>query len=305
MRRRLLGLEVVLADGTVLDEMTRVQKCNEGYDLKQLICGSEGTLGIITRAVLELAPADGPRTTLLAGCTAAAAALDVFRRLQRVPGLDLLAGEIMWRPYARRVAEASGLAQVLAFADAPLYAIFDVALRGAGADIAGLLMEAVGEALNSGAITDAVVAGSDRERERIWRIREDSFVIDRGLPHALWYDVSMPLAGLDAYEAHLRGSLAALDTSLQLYVFGHLGDGNLHITIGNGSELSGDARMAVDTIVYAGLKDAGGSISAEHGIGLLKRESLAAYAPPARRRLMAAIKRALDPEGIMNPGKIL
>lgn len=305
MRRRLLGLEVVLADGSVLTELDRVPKCNEGYDLKQLFCGSEGTLGIITRAVIELAPADGPATTVLAACTGAAAALDVFRRLQRAPGVDLLAGEIMWRTYAQRVAEAVGLSQVLAFAEAPLYAIFEVAAPGAEADMAERLMAVIGEPLGSGSLIDAVVPGSGRERDRIWRIREDSFVIDRALPHSLWYDVSVPLAGLDAYEARLRGALFALDATLELHLFGHLGDGNLHITIGNGTELPSSVTKAVDTAVYEGLKVTGGSISAEHGIGIQKRESLAAHAQPEKLRLMAAIKQVLDPQGIMNPGKIL
>jgi len=305
MRRRLLGLEVVLADGTVLDDMARVPKCNEGYDLKQLFCGSEGTLGVITRVVLELAPADGVPTTLFAACAGAAAALDVFRCLQRAPGLDLLAGEVMWRPYAQRVAEATGLTHALGFAEAPLYAIIEIAGRSAERDMAEMLMAEIGAHIETGAIVDAVVAASERERDSIWRIREDSFVIDRTLPHALWYDVSVPLAGLDAYEARLRGALATLDASLQFYLFGHLGDGNLHVTIGNGAKLPRDAAKAVDLAVYHGLKAAGGSISAEHGIGTEKRESLALHTSPAKLRLMAAIKNALDPAGIMNPGKVL
>jgi FAD/FMN-containing dehydrogenase len=305
MRRRLLGIEAVLPDGSVLDDMARVPKCNEGYDLKQLFCGSEGTLGVITRAVVELAPADGPATTLLAACTGAAAALDVFRRLQRARGLDLRAGEIMWSAYALRVAGATGLGHVLAFAGAPLYAIFEVAGRGEGDDMAELLVAELGEAIEAGAVLDAVVAASARERAEIWRVREDSFIIDRTLPHALWYDVSVPLAGLDAYEVRVRGALAGLDRSLEFYLFGHLGDGNLHVTIGNGTPLPPAAAKAVDAVVYEGLKAAGGSISAEHGIGTEKRASLATHASPEKLRLMVAIKRALDPEGIMNPGKVL
>jgi len=133
----------------------------------------------------------------------------------------------------------------------------------------------------------------------------DSFVIERNLPNALWYDVSVPLAGLDAYEAATRAGLAAFDATLRFYLFGHLGDGNLHITIGNGQPLAADRTKAVDEIVYRGLKAAGGAISAEHGVGIEKRASLRAHGNPQKLRLMAAIKQALDPEGLMNPGKIL
>jgi len=304
MRNRLLGLEVVLPDGEVLDDMTRVPKCNEGYDLKQLFCGSEGTLGIITRAVLRLAPAESPASTLLAACRDAAAALDLFRRLQAAPDLDLRLGEIMWRSYARRVAEAAGHAHVLAFADAPVYAIFEVAARSGG-EIADHLAESIGEPVAAGKVADLVMASSERERDAIWRIREDSFVIDQSLPNALWYDVSVPLTQLDAYADGVAARLAELDPNLEFYLFGHLGDGNLHATVGNGRPAAADVAKAVTGAVFAGLKAAGGSISAEHGIGTEKRAALAAHAGPQKLRLMSAIKRALDPDGVMNPGKVL
>lgn len=305
MRNRLLGLEVVLPDGAILDDMTRVPKCNEGYDVKQLFCGAEGTLGIVTRAVLRLAPADGAATTLLAACPSAAAALDVFRRLQRSSGLDLLHGEIMWRDYAARVAEAIGLSRVLAVAKAPLYAIFEVAPRAPDADIAETLLGLLADPMATGGVINAIVAGSERERGEIWRIREDSFVIDQTLPNALWYDVSVPLANLDAYAAGTAGRLAEIDPTLQFYLFGHLGDGNLHVTVGNGSPLPAATAKAVSDAVYANLKPTGGAISAEHGIGTEKRAALARHAAPEKLRVMAAIKRALDPEGLMNPGKVL
>ena len=305
MRNRLLGLEVVLPDGAILDDMTRVTKCNEGYDVKQLFCGSEGTLGIITRAVLRLTPADGAATTVLAACASAAAALDVFRQLQRCPGIDLLHGEIMWRAYASRVAGAIGLSRVLAFAEAPLYAIFEVVSRAPDADITDILLELLAGPMEAGGIIDAVVAGSLREHSEIWRIREDSFVIDATLPNALWYDVSVPLAGLDGYAAEVTARLAAIDPSLEFYLFGHLGDGNLHATIGNGTLLPAHTAHAVSEAVYDGLKQSGGSFSAEHGIGTEKRTALQGHVSPEKQRVMAAIKHALDPQGLMNPGKVL
>lgn len=305
MRARLLGLEAVLPDGAVLNEMTRVAKCNEGYDLKQLFCGAEGTLGVITRAVLRLSPADGPATTLLAACRDASAALAAFRGLRRAPGLRLLRGEVMWRAYARAVAAATGLERVLGFAEAPVYALYEVTPRDPAADAAQLAMACLEDSFTAGGVLDAVMAGNARERDEIWRIREDSFALERILPHGLWYDVSVPLAGLDAYAAASAAGLAALDPDFRFYLFGHLGDGNLHITAGTGRSLASEQVKAVDTVVYRGLKAAGGAISAEHGVGIEKRASLRAHGNPQKLRLMAAIKRAIDPEGLMNPGKVI
>ncbi|MCH7554915.1 MAG: hypothetical protein IIC08_02820 [Proteobacteria bacterium] len=201
--------------------------------------------------------------------------------------------------------EAIGLSRVLAVAKAPLYAIFEVAPRAPDADIAETLLGLLADPMATGGVINAIVAGSERERGEIWRIREDSFVIDQTLPNALWYDVSVPLANLDAYAAGTAGRLAALDPTLQFYLFGHLGDGNLHVTVGNGSPLPAATADAVSEAVYANLKPAGGAISAEHGIGTEKRAALARHASPAKLRVMAAIKRALDPESLMNPGKVL
>jgi len=193
----------------------------------------------------------------------------------------------------------------LGFADAPVYALYEVAPRDPAADPAEALMDCLDAPMQGGSVLNAVVAASERERDEVWRVREDSFVIDRALPHALWYDVSVPLAGLDAYEAETAAALAALDPALRFYLFGHLGDGNLHITVGDGQPAAPERAKAVDAIVYRGLKAAGGSISAEHGVGIEKRASLRAHSDPQKLRLMAAVKQALDPDGLMNPGKIL
>ncbi|HUS54200.1 MAG TPA: FAD-binding oxidoreductase [Thermohalobaculum sp.] len=310
MRNRLLGLEVVLPDGAILDDMTRVLKCNEGYDVKQLFCGAEGTLGVVTRAVLRLSPAEGAATTVLATCPDAAAALDLFRRLQYAPDLSLLRGEIMWRSYACRVANAIGLSRVLDFANAPIYAIFEVAALATDTDMTEALLGRFAELMETATVTnavvaDAVVAGSERERGEIWRIREESFAIDQTLPHALWYDVSVPLTDLDSYAAGTVERLAALDPTLEFYLFGHLGDGNLHVTIGNDQTLPTETAKAVSAAVYANLKSTGGAISAEHGIGTEKRAALRGHASPEKLRMMAAIKHALDPKDLMNPGKVL
>ena len=235
--------------------------------------------------------------TLLCACPDAAGALRVFRHLQREAGL--LRGEIMWREHAETVACAIGLSHVLAFAEAPVYSIFEVA-EGSG-DLEALLARPVA----AGDIQDALIAANQRQQSEIWRIREESFAVEHEVPHGAWYDVSVPMTGLDAYEAGLKRRLAALDPQLRLFLFGHLGDGNLHATVGTGERMTPEAIGAISAAVYDGLKAAGGSFSAEHGIGTEKRKALDAHAAPAKLAAMRAIKRALDPKGIMNPGKVI
>ncbi|MEM7505927.1 MAG: FAD-binding oxidoreductase [Pseudomonadota bacterium] len=296
MRQRLLGLEGVLADGTVVSDLTRVAKANEGYDLKQLFCGSEGTLGIVTRAVLRLEQRDPPGQTALLAVRSAADAVEVMRDVQNRGAL--LLAEIMWRAYAHAAAEALGLARVIGFCDAPVYLVLSLA---GGSDEA---VEAFAPAMEAGLIHDAILAQNDREAADIWRIREDSFAAERGIAHRLWFDISVPLSGLDAYVSGLEARLAGIDPHLQVFILGHLGDGNLHLTIARDAPLDAPGKLAVERAVEAGLRDAGGAISAEHGIGTEKRASLARCLPPGKLHAMRLLKQALDPKGILNPGKI-
>ena len=305
MRHRVLGLEVVLPDGGVLSDLSRVTKCNEGYDIKQLFCGAEGTLGVVTRAALRLVPASGAVKTLLAACPNAEAALSIYRILQKASPFDLVHAEIMWSNYAKRVAKTIGLEAVLSFCDANVYALFEVTPRFETGDEDEILSDILCDPLENGRIQDVIVAKSLRERNEMWRIREDSFVVAQTLPHGLWFDVSVPLSRLDDYAASVTEKLADLDPELVSCTLGHLGDGNLHYTVGTGKPLAPDMADAVTDILYQGLKQMGGSFSAEHGIGLSKRDSLKKHVCPQKMRMMTAIKAAFDPHGIMNPGKVL
>ena len=303
MRNRVIGLEAVLADGRVLSDMAKVAKCNEGYDIKQLFCGAEGTLGIITRAVLKLEPAKPDPTTFLIACEDAASAIKLMRAAQGAEHLDLIHAEIMWRDAAHLVARCSGLSHVFAFCDAPVYAIFELICRAPQIGAEEALFEAIEPVAES--LLDAVVAKNDRERKDIWRVREDSFVIDAELPGGMWVDVSVPLGELDAYVAGVVRDLAAIDPALRAYAIGHLADGNLHYTITKGEPLGGELSAAITSALYEPLKPMGGSFSAEHGIGTEKKNYLAKYASPEKLHLMRSIKQMLDPNGIMNPGKVL
>lgn len=305
MRNRILGLEAVMPDGTILNDLSRVTKCNEGYDLKQLFCGAEGTLGFVSRAALRLVPAPGPVTTLLTANPNAAASLSVFRHIQRAKAFDLVHAEIMWSGYAKRVAQTIGLEKVLAFCKAEIYTLFELTPRFDAGDEDEMLAELLADALDTGLVQDVVVAKNIQEQKDIWRIREESFVVSQTLPHGLWFDVSVPLSHLDDYTASVTKRLATLDPALEICTMGHLGDGNLHYTIGTGEPLGVDMSEAVTEAVYEGLKPIGGSFSAEHGIGLEKRGSLQKHVCPQKLRMMTAIKAAFDPLGIMNPGKVL
>jgi FAD/FMN-containing dehydrogenase len=294
MRRRVLGLEAVLADGTIISDLSRVEKCNEGYDVKQLFIGAEGTLGIVTQAVLKLEPAAKSRATALVAFDSAAHALRLFHHLKP---LGLLAMEAMWRRYAGAAAVEMGQSQLLDFAEAALYAIVELPEPD-------ILEAELAEAYEQRLVTGAIVAKSGMERRAIWRLREDSWAIDRLYPGGLWYDVSVPLRELDAYIGALEMRVAEITSNAQAYIIGHLGDGNLHITVAGPQPVT-PFRPRVTEAVYAGLKDMGGSISAEHGIGLEKRDSLERFGDPGKLAVMRLLKRTLDPKNILNPGKVI
>ncbi|MGI9408407.1 MAG: FAD-binding oxidoreductase [Hyphomicrobiaceae bacterium] len=300
MRHRLLGLEAVTATGTVMSDLKRVAKANEGLDVKQLFVGSEGTLGIITRAVLKLEAFRADDATALVGCETAAQASAVLSALRASPSCELCRAEIMWHNFATVSAADLGLSSLLSFADCPVYVIFEVTLLpSANDDFAGILTDAMEEA----GVEDAIIAQSERERADMWRIREDSWTIQRQHPHGFWFDVSVPQARIDDYLGEVNARMKQVDPALLVFVMGHLGDGNLHFTITKGVPLDADY-PAVSDAVYDGLSEMGGSFSAEHGIGTEKKSALAARCDPGKMEMMAAIKHALDPKGIMNPGKV-
>ena len=292
MRARVLGLEAVLADGTVVSDMTQVGKCNEGLDVKQLFIGAEGTLGVVTRAVIKLAPLPVTRTTALVAMADASRAVELFNGLSRDG--KLLAFELMNRRYFRLAAEARDETQLAALAEQGMVFIIEMESEG---------LAALEQAIENGQVADALIAKSAEEARRFWVLREDSWVVDRAFPHCLWFDVTVPLSALDFYLVSLDEGLAQLPTPCLAYVIGHLGDGNLHLTIAARAPLD-ELKPAIEELVYDGLKAMGGSFSAEHGIGLEKRDALARLGDAGKLATMKAVKQALDPRGMMNPGKV-
>lgn len=300
MRNLVLGLEAVLADGTVLTSLNRMLKNNAGYDLKQLFIGSEGTLGVVTRAELRLVSRTRSQETLLAALPSFDALVELLNRLDAGLGGQLAAFEALWGNYydlntAPPAQNAPPLAR-----GAPFYAIAET-LGGDPESDRARLEAVLGEALEAGVVSDVTLANSETERRAIWNIREDVWQPKHIAP-LLTFDVSLPIENMKAYVEEVTASVRAFAGENRSFVFGHMADGNLHLVIAAGDDAPTRAR--VEDMVYRPLGAIGGSVSAEHGIGLEKRAYLPLSRTPAEIAAMRAIKRALDPKGILNPGKV-
>jgi FAD/FMN-containing dehydrogenase len=281
--------------------MSHLIKNNTGYDVKQLFIGSEGTLGVVTRAVIRLTPLPASQNVAFLGVQSFEQLPRLLRRLQTELGGALSAFEVMWRDYYQLVTTEPARGRPILAGDYPYY----VLVEASGADEAEMAarFEAVlAGALEAGEADDAAIARSKAEVAQMWGLRDDVAQTGRNRP-IFTFDVSLGVKHMEAYVAGLRQALAARWPAPTCVVFGHLGDGNLHVIVGVG-DASRETRHAVEEIVYRPLMPIGGSISAEHGIGLQKREFLPLSRSATEIALMRTLKRALDPKGILNPGKI-
>jgi FAD/FMN-containing dehydrogenase len=302
-RDSVLGLEVVLADGSVMSSMNTLIKNNAGYDLKQMFIGAEGTLGIITRAVLRLRPKPVSQDTAFVGCTSFDQLPRLLRHMEAGLGGGLSAFEVMWAEYIDLVTSPPAKGRP-PFAEKYPYTVL---IEAQGADQerdSQRFAEVLTAALEGELMADAVLAKSQSERNAMWEMRDDISQTARNWP-IFTFDVSLKISEMENYVADVRRALTAQwGDKATLTVFGHLGDGNLHLVAGVGSR-SPETKRAVEEIVYGGVRARHGSISAEHGIGIEKRGFLAWSRTPAEIALMRQLKAALDPKGILNPGKVL
>lgn len=301
-RNSVLGLEVVLADGTIVSSLKKLIKDNSGYDLKQIFIGSEGTLGIVTKAVLRLIPTPKSRNAAFVG-------FDAYEKVVRFLGFmeTGLAGklsgfELMWKDtYISLTNLLEGVGTPIR-ADFPYYVLLEVSGGDQQKDHL-VLQELLEESLEKGLIEDAVMAQSAADQERFWQIREH---VDRLVDlchHDQHFDISLPISKIDEYVMGVIQELIKVVEVEKYFVFGHMADGNIHLIIGksNGSQ---ELTNRVNDIVYAPLPAYGGSVSAEHGIGTHKKPYLHYSRSQEEISLMQSLKKMMDPLGILNPGKI-
>jgi FAD/FMN-containing dehydrogenase len=301
MRNLVLGLEVVLPDGTVLNNLNPVLKNNTGYDLKHLFIGSEGTLGIITRAILKLSPAPAHFSTGFIALENFENSRQLLNRAKIFFGDKLTSFEILWPAFYRlQTSQKSGNKKVLPD-NYPLYVLMEIA--GSDPVLQSLMEEFLETSLRSDVILDAVFAQQQDDRKQFWQIREKVDCVLNEHHPVFAFDVSLPVSEMERYAATVNAVLNKNFGIVFCYVFGHMGDGNLHLMI-NCGEGNADARELVEKIVYAPLQSIHSSVSAEHGIGLSKKKWLPFSRSPEEIAVMKSIKHLLDPNNIMNPGKI-
>ena len=298
-REQVLGLEVVLPDGRVWNGLRGLRKDNTGYDLKQLFLGAEGTLGIITAAVLRLFPRPSASATAWIALDGPKAAVELLGLLRERLGDRVSAFELLSRDcLAAVMAHSPGTRDPLA-AVHPWYVLAELADSGQPARLRERVEEALADCAERGALRDAALAHSGEQARALWRIRET-------IPEAQFtnvkHDISVPVSRIPEFVEQAGRALAAAFPA-QVFCFGHVGDGNLHYNVG--PEALMPRRAEVSRIVYDTVAALGGSISAEHGLGQLKREEIRRHKDPLELELMRSLKHTLDPKGLMNPGKLL
>ena len=302
VRDMVLGLEVVLADGTVLSSLSGMIKNNAGYDLKHMFIGSEGSLGVVTRAVLRLR--EKPKSEVTAFV-----ATDEFSKLEQLlkrmdSGLSgrLSAFEVMWNNFYKIVTTPPAKQTPPLAYDYPYYVLIEL-LGGNQAGDQELMESLLSECLEEGVILDAVLASSGAQRQELWAMRDDVEQVQR-LGFGCTFDVSMRVSRMQAYVAEVNRRMKEAFGDYHLITFGHMGDGNLHFYAAVGT-YSPEIRQRVESAVYEPLADIGGSVSAEHGIGLEKKPWLGICRSEDEITVMQKLKQALDPKSILNPGKII
>ena len=308
-RDLLLGLEVVLPDGQVWDGLRGLRKDNTGYDLKQLFVGAEGTLGIITAAVLKLYPLPRARATALVALNSPAEALQLLSHIQGACGDRLTGFELMSALCLLLVAKHFPATR-LPFAEMhPQYVLLELSDTASAASLDAALHEALAEASERGLALDAVVATSAAQAAALWALRENIPEAQVHEGKQIKHDVSVPISRIAEFIAVTDAELQRAFPGVRMVTFGHLGDGNLHYNIAPPQGGGDDAFMArageVSRVVHDSAARFAGSISAEHGLGQYKRDEILRYKSPLEMDLMRRIKAALDPQGIMNPGKVV
>ena len=309
MRALVLGLEVVLPDGRILNQLAPLRKDNTGYDVKQLFIGAEGTLGVVTAASLRLYPRPAATATAMVALDTPAAALALLAMLRESQGDAVTTFELIPRIALEFVCRHIAGARDPFGRPHAWYALVELSSTQSHDNLAERFEAALSAAIERGVATDGVTAASENQREGLWRLRETIPEAQRHEGVSLKHDISVEPAKLPHFIDQGRALLARLAPAARLVAYGHLGDGNLHFNLSAPAGDDGTALQESVDSIRRGVHDLvaahGGSISAEHGIGQLKVGELARYEDPAALDLMRRVKQAIDPLGIMNPGKVL
>jgi FAD/FMN-containing dehydrogenase len=309
MRALVQGLEAVLPDGSLHEGLAPLKKDNRGYNLTQLLIGAEGTLGIVTAANLKLAPAIGARVVAWAGLDSAEQALRLLRHLEAAVGEAVESFELVPRAALNLVLQHIPGARAPLAAPAPWNVLIEAVSPMAAPSPDKALYGALRAALELEIIGDVAIASSEAQAEALWRLRDSISEAERHAGPAAKHDISVEVAAMPAFMTEAAGAVEARFPGTQVVAFGHLGDGNVHFNVvappGSTAGWPGEEGQKVTRFVHDLVTAAGGSISAEHGIGQMKLAELARLGDPARLGALRAIKRALDPHGIMNPGKLV
>jgi FAD/FMN-containing dehydrogenase len=309
MRDLVLGLEVVLADGRVLSSLTALRKDNTGYDIKSLFLGAEGTLGVITAASLKLFPKIRASATALAAVPDVRAAVALLARLRETSGDRVSSFELIPRIAIELTTQhIAGVSDPLDRAHS-WYVLCELTSSRAADSLDTVLQEALGAALTDGLVVDAALASSERERSALWKMRETIPEAQRLDGGSLKHDISVPVASLPTFVERAAKWVQDNVPDGRLVAYGHVGDGNLHFNLNQAPGAGREEFLArgpkIERAIHDMVHELGGSFSAEHGIGRLKVGELERYASAVELDLMRALKHALDPNAILNPGKVL
>ena len=309
-RELTLGLEVVLADGRIWNGLRALRKDNTGYDLKHLFIGAEGTLGLITAATLKLFPRPRTHATAWVAVPDPASAVRLLGRLRDAAGDNVTAFEIVARPALELVLRHIPNARDPLLGK-PAWQVL-IELGGSsdmGGDLSATLERALEAAAEDGIVNDAVLAASEAQTAALWALRENVSEAQKIEGISIKHDIAVPVSRIAEFIARADAALRAAFPEVRIICFGHIGDGNLHYNQSRSDAQSNDEFIAqtgaVNRIVHDLVHGLGGSISAEHGLGQLKREEVLRYKSQTEMDLMRAVKQALDPRGLMNPGKLL
>ncbi len=307
-RSHALGLEVVLADGRVLRNLNKLKKDNTGYDLKDLFIGAEGTLGVITAAVLRLVPRPRSTETAYAAVPSPQAAVDLLNLATDRTSGGVTSFEMMAQHGVEAVIEHDSVSRAPLAKAYPWYVLIELSSQ-AETGLRETMEEILSQGMERGLVLDATIADSLEQAKAFWRIRELFGEVQRHIGASIKHDVSVPVAAVPAFIAEADAAVAKFIPGCRSLPFGHVGDGNIHYNVMQPPGADGKAFLArwddVNAVVFAVVKKLGGSISAEHGVGVIKRDILPQYKDPVALDLMRGIKQLLDPNGILNPGKVL